>query len=134
MMLHHLTRLILLLAFSLPLADANAVAEGTELVVDFTFSRADRCSRSSPEIRVSGFPAETARFEIRLKDRNVPSWNHGGGTVANDGSGVIQPGALKSGYNGPCPPSGAHTYEFTVKALDAAGNEIAEGKKKVRFP
>ena len=60
--------------------------------------------------------------------------NHGGGTVAYDGSGVIPAGALKSGYNGPCPPSGSHRYEFTVKAVYAAGVIVGQGKQTQSFP
>ena len=51
-----------------------------------------------------------------------------------DGSGVIPAGALKNGYNGPCPPSGSHRYEFTVQAVDAAGVVVGSGKKALSFP
>jgi hypothetical protein len=64
----------------------------------------------------------------------VPTWNHGGGTVTYDGSDIIPAGALKNGYNGPCPPSGSHRYEFTVQAIDAAGVVVGIGKEAHPFP
>jgi phosphatidylethanolamine-binding protein (PEBP) family uncharacterized protein len=65
----------------------------------------------------------------------VPAWNHGGGKVAHDGSGVIPAGALKLGYNGPCPPPGQrHKFEFSVMAVDAAGTIIGFGKARQSFP
>jgi hypothetical protein len=41
---------------------------------------------------------------------------------------------LTAGYNGPCPPSGSHVYQFTVVALDGKGNALGKGKAKQRFP
>jgi phosphatidylethanolamine-binding protein (PEBP) family uncharacterized protein len=64
-------------------------------------------------------------------DLQVPDYPHGGGSVSYSGSGSIPYGAFS--YKGPCPPS-PHTYEFTVKALDASGNVLATGKAKRRFP
>jgi hypothetical protein len=54
--------------------------------------------------------------------------------VPADPSGIIPAGALKDGYNGPCPPDGSHTYEFTVKALDANEDTLAEGSAEQRYP
>jgi len=108
----------------------NAVALG----VDFSWENTKKCTSVSPAIRVSGVPDGTKSFKVRLVDLDKTSWNHGGGTVANDGSGVIPAGALKSGYNGPCPPSGSHRYKFIVKALDAQGVVIGEGSNVKSFP
>lgn len=104
------------------------------LKVSFKFDASSRCSEISPELEVGDVPPGTVAFKVKLKDRDVPTWNHGGGTVAHDGSGIIPKGALKGGYNGPCPPSGSHTYVFTVKALDANDAVLAEGEKSQRFP
>lgn len=109
-------------------------ASAEDLSVSFKFDASSKCSRKSPEIRVGNIPEGTVSFSVRLKDRNVPGWNHGGGTVPNDGSGIIRAGALTSGYNGPCPPSGSHTYRFTVKARDANDDTLAEGAAEQRFP
>ena len=108
--------------------------DAVELGVDFAWQPSDRCARRSPEIRVTNIPAATKTLQVKLKDRDVPNWNHGGGTVAYDGLGLIPAGALKSGYNGPCPPSGSHRYEFTVQAIDATGVIVGIGKQTHPFP
>ncbi|HSO20761.1 MAG TPA: hypothetical protein VLT88_14960 [Desulfosarcina sp.] len=115
-------------------ASAPVGPDAVELGVDFEWQTSDRCSSRSPEIRVTNIPPATQTLKIRLKDRDVPTWNHGGGSVAYKGSGVIPAGALKNGYNGPCPPRGTHRYEFTVQALDAAGTIVGSGKRMRPFP
>jgi phosphatidylethanolamine-binding protein (PEBP) family uncharacterized protein len=40
---------------------------------------------------------------------------------------------LKNGYNGPCPPSGRHSYQFTVHAIDKDGIIIGIGKAVRKF-
>ncbi len=115
-------------------ATTQVSSDAVDLTVDFAWQPSDRCSRRSPEIRVANIPAATKTLYVKLKDRDVPNWNHGGGTMAYDGSGLIPAGALKNGYNGPCPPSGSHRYEFTVQAIDAAGVVVGIGKETHPFP
>ena len=64
----------------------------------------------------------------------MPNWNHGGCAVVPDSSGIIAAGTTKSGYNGPCPPSGRHRYEFSVKAMAADGSIVGFGKAMRLFP
>jgi phosphatidylethanolamine-binding protein (PEBP) family uncharacterized protein len=68
-------------------------------------------------------------------DRNLEGFDHGSGYAANDGSGIIARGAVKGSYNGPDPPfpSVKHTYEITVKALDADGRVIGIGRQAKVF-
>ena len=101
--------------------------------VTFKFEKKHKCSATSPNITLSNIPEGTQTFKVALKDHDATGWNHGGGTVSNDGSGVIREGALTEGYNGPCPPS-SHLYEIIVKALDANNIEIVEAGKKRMFP
>jgi len=108
----------------------NAVTLG----VNFTFEKEHKCSSISPEITVTNIPAATKKLKVSLRDNDVPTWDHGGGTVAYDGSGVIPAGALKGGYNGPCPPGGSHNYVFTVQAMDAEGVIVGSGNKSQMFP
>ena len=115
-------------------ASAQISPDAVELSVDFAWQASDRCSSQSPAIRVQNIPAATKTLQVKLKDRDVPNWNHGGGTVAYDGSGLIPAGALKNGYNGPCPPSGSHSYQFMVKAIDAAGVIVGTGQQTRNFP
>jgi phosphatidylethanolamine-binding protein (PEBP) family uncharacterized protein len=112
----------------------NSQAEEVKLGVDFSWEGISRCSNHSPEIKVTNIPEETTSFKVRLDDLDAPSWNHGGGTADNDGSGIIPAGSLKRGYNGPCPPSGSHQYRFTVYAKNAKGKTIGKGKATKSFP
>ena len=115
-------------------ATTQVSPDAVDLTVDFAWQPSDRCSARSPQIRVVNIPAGTKTLSVKLKDRDVPTWNHGGGTVTYDGSDIIPAGALKSGYNGPCPPSGSHRYEFTVQATDATGVVVGIGKEAHPFP
>ena len=108
--------------------------DAASMAVSFSWEGVQPCTHESPEIRISDVPEETVELRVRLKDVDVPAWNHGGGRVAHDGSGVIPAGALKLGYNGPCPPSGRHKYEFSVMAVNAKGVIIGFGKSKQSFP
>ena len=119
------------LIIGLSIGSMPALAD--DLTVSFKFDGSSKCSRISPEIKVGNIPAGTVAFKVRLKDLDA-SWRHGGGTVPHDGSGIIPKGALKSGYNGPCPPEGSHRYVFTVKAVDANDDTLAEGAAEQRFP
>jgi hypothetical protein len=108
--------------------------DAAEMTVEFSWEGIAACTHDSPELRVSAVPNGTANLRVRLKDISLPEWNHGGGKVKHDGSGVIPAGALKLGYNGPCQPSGRHTYEFSVMAVDADGVIIGFGKARHSFP
>ena len=100
--------------------------------IDFKWGTENLCNRGySPQITVTGIPEGTVRFKVRLRDLNMMSYNHGGGEVENDGSGIIRAGDLKD-YRGPCPPLGnTHRYSFTVQALDATGKVLAKADKTV---
>ena len=127
--------LLLLLPLILAGCVSTPVAkDAANLGVSFSFSDAHKCSGLSPAINLSGVPAGTASFKVKLVDLDKTSYNHGGGTVANNGSGVIPEGALRAGYKGPCPPSGSHRYKFTVYALDDKGTAIGVGEHTVTFP
>lgn len=112
----------------------SAICDSAQLGVDFSWDGIRKCTGISPEIRVTNIPEGTISFQVTLKDLDVPDYNHGGGIVPNDGTGIIPKKALKADfdlknrYKGPCPPMGAHYYEFTVKAIDGNGNVLTEGK------
>ncbi len=73
---------------------------GVKLGVEYTWVPDNECSDVSPKIMVSGIPQGTEKLRVSLTDRDVPSYNHGGGTAEYKGSNVIEAGALKY-YSGP---------------------------------
>lgn len=90
---------------------------------------------SNPAFVVQGVPAGTQFIEFRLKDLDVPSFNHGGGTVAVSSDGTIPTGAFK--YQSPCPPGGKHRYEWTATAKDKkgfGGKKLAVAKAVRNYP
>ena len=112
---------------------APAVADEAQLQVDFSWAQTEKCTSKSPEIHLRNVPSGTVKFEVVLQDLDVPTYHHGGGTIAASPDGDIPAGALTD-YTGPCPPSGSHTYRFTVHALNGSGAEIGTGSKSARFP
>ena len=70
-----------------------------------------------------------------MTDLNVPSFHHGGGTVAYSGQTAVPCGALSSGFTGPSPPPGqVHTYQFSIKALGPNGAVLATTTTRRKFP
>ncbi len=111
----------------------KAAPVSVELTIEFSFSEEHRCSRRSPEIKVSGLPAGTNYFLVELKK----VWTgaiRGEWEVNYDGFGTIPAGSLKSGYFGPCPPKGSGLmYQFTVKAVGEDDVIIGIGKAAESF-
>ncbi len=111
-------------------ADVVAVMD-----VFFQWNPSGTSIHKSPEIRLSNIPESTHRFSVQLVDLDIKSFNHGGGTYPYNGSPIIPLGELDGDYQGPqAPPISPHRYEITVKALDAAGTVIGEGRKIRNFP
>jgi phosphatidylethanolamine-binding protein (PEBP) family uncharacterized protein len=119
------------MAFACTDESKNAAA----IVVDFEWQSIDFGASENPEIRLTGVPEGTERFFVGLVDLDVSTYDHGGGYVDNDGSGIITRGSIKGNYNGPAPwlPDMIHDYEITVKAYDSNGKVIGIGKKVNKF-
>ena len=81
--------------------------------------------------KLSNVPEGTKILQFRMKDKNAPGYNHGGGKVEYSGQNTIEPGAFK--YKSPCPPGGVHTYIWTVTAKNAKKekNRKSNSKKKI---
>ena len=93
------------------------------------------CPQASPAFSLRGVPKGTAKINLTMMDLDVPSFQHGGGDVAYSGQNSIPCGALsKATYSGPNPPSGSHTYRWTIKALNAGGGVLAQTTAQRRFP
>ncbi len=74
---------------------------------------------SNPRFIVKGLPKGTQYIQFRLKDKNAPRYNHGGGWVKMSRDGKVPANAFK--YKSPCPPSGKHTYVWTATAKTKKG-------------
>ena len=120
----------LLLACSI-IAGLTTVAHA-DMRVSFEWGPTKKCfDVNSPPFKLSGVPSGTASLDFQMTDRNAPTFHHGGGRVAYKGQASVPYGAFK--YKGPCPPSGVHTYAFTVKALDGRGKTLATAEASQDF-
>ena len=127
------------LAFSLAALAFSAGAGHAEMTVSFKWGGIPLCTTgkpntvANPEFVLKGVPEGTNRLSFKLKDLDVPGYNHGGGTVKVklSGAGKIPSGAFK--YKSPCPPSGKHTYEWTVIAKNG-GKTLATAKARRKYP
>ncbi len=95
----------------------------------------------SPELHIAGTPDAAVSLVVIMEDPDAPrgTWDH---WVAFDITpvesipedvGAVGTAGLntsgRTGYGGPCPPSGTHRYFFRVLALDGALG-LAEGATK----
>lgn len=128
-------------AFSLT---SPAFTEGANIPSKFTCDAGQ--SHPSPALAWKDAPAGAKSFALIMHDPDAPM--PGGFThwVLFD----IPPGTLqlsegfqagsvgvsgnsgfgRAGYGGPCPPSGAHHYHFTLSALDVASLGLQAGATK----
>ena len=105
----------------------------SKFVVDFTWEGTASCfDPKSPPFSLSGVPAEAKVLRFAMKDLDAPSFPHGGGSVPYSGQNRIERGAFA--YKGPCPPSGQHSYQWTVEAQDGAGKTLAIATVTKKFP
>ena len=86
----------------------------------------------NPVFTLSNVPKGTVQIHFKMKDRDVPTFDHGGGKVDYIGIDVIEQGAFK--YKSPCPPSGKHTYEWTGTAIDGNGDKLGKAKARKKYP
>lgn len=113
-------------------APASALAARARMALSFTWAHTAACSRIPPAFALSGVPPGTKYLDFELVDLNAPGFHHGGGTVVYTGENTIPEGAFA--YTGPCPPSGSHTYRWTIRALNASRREIGRAAATGMFP
>ncbi|MEQ9240963.1 hypothetical protein [Roseovarius indicus] len=108
------------LLLSLAVLGLSATAAAAEFTISFQWGNTPACNNGrakttgNPAFVVRGLPAGTETVEFRMKDQNVPQYNHGGGKVRMSGNGTVPAGIFK--YKGPCPPGQVHTYQWTATA------------------
>jgi phosphatidylethanolamine-binding protein (PEBP) family uncharacterized protein len=107
---------------------AVSTADASALSMNFRW-----CGTGSPVFSLSGVPEGTTTLQFHMVDLNVPSFNHGGGTVAYNGQSTVPCGALTN-YTPPSPPSGSHSYQITVRALGAGNAELGTATFTRKFP
>lgn len=108
----------LLVILLLPACAAQKTEQKQGMSITVTLRDVHRCSRISPEILVADMPAGTQSFDVRLVEYGEQERFFGGGSWANDGSGIIPEGGLTRHYRGPCPPAGqSRDYAFVVSAM-----------------
>jgi Raf kinase inhibitor-like YbhB/YbcL family protein len=117
---------------------SSAFQEGGNIPSKFTCDGAD----SSPSLQISEVPSGAKSVALIVDDPDAPSglfthwtvWNISAqnSTIAEGSTPKGTQGTNdfgKSGYGGPCPPSGTHRYYFRIFALDRE-LDLASGAKR----
>ena len=86
----------------------------------------------NPSFVLSNVPANTSFIEFTMTDLDVPTYDHGGGSVQYTGQNVIERGAFT--YRSPCPPNGSHRYEWTATAKNINGATTGEARASRIYP
>ena len=95
----------------------------------------------NPPIEVSNIPENTKTLAMIVEDPDAPGgvfdhwlvWNiyPNEAITENNNPGINGTNSFgKTGYGGPCPPTGAHRYYFKVYALDTELDLLAGSGKK----
>jgi Raf kinase inhibitor-like YbhB/YbcL family protein len=96
----------------------------------------------NPQLEVSNIPQETQVLALIVEDPDAPrgvfdhwiAWNIQPNEAIAERSNPCISGTNsfgKTGYGGPCPPSGTHRYFFRIYALGSPLNISAGSDKKV---
>ena len=108
--------------FAIGTADASAFGMGFRW-----------CGSGSPVFSLSGVPKGTTTLQFQMVDLDVPSYNHGGGTIPYKGQASIACGALTN-YSPPSPPSGSHSYRINVTAFGPGNSSLGTATSTRKFP
>lgn len=115
---------------------SSSFADGKAIPIAFTCDGADH----SPTLNVADIPANTQSLAIIMDDPDAPAgtWDHwvlfnidpGVQTINDRTKGTSGANSWgRTGYGGPCPPSGTHRYYFRLYALDTK-LDLPEGATK----
>ncbi|CUH51057.1 YbhB/YbcL family Raf kinase inhibitor-like protein [Shimia marina] len=86
----------------------------------------------NPEFSLTGVPSGTTTIQFKIKDLDVPNYNHGGSKKLKiNTDGQVAAGTFK--YKSPCPPNGAHTYQWTATARKG-GKILARATAARKYP
>lgn len=99
---------------------------------NFSWAGIPACTGTSPAFVLGSVPPGTKQLRFAMRDLDVPTFHHGGSTIAYRGDAVPR-GAIR--YVGPCPPRGErHRYRWTIEALDSAGKVLGRTAATASFP
>jgi len=89
---------------------------------------------ANPRFKLRDVPDGTTYVQFKLKDLDVPGYNHGGGWIEVSADGTVPANAFT--YQSPCPPSGSHDYEWTATARTkkGGGKKLAVAKSRRAYP
>ena len=113
----------------------------SEFSFEFDWSDLKKCTTGNPNtvknpiFSQKNVPNGTKFIYFKLTDKNVPSYNHGGGWVEYKGENEIVPGSFT--YKSPCPPNGKHNYEWTASTKAKKGlfaSTIVKAKASKYYP
>ena len=131
----YISKVILILFILVFAACEKRSKDVADMGVSFDWISPEAPLDKNPEIHLTNVPEASHRFLVELVDLDLKQYNHGGGYYPYNGSLVIPAGGLDGYYQGPSPPPGVvHQYQFTVKALDADGAVIGEGRHTRQYP
>lgn len=118
---------------------STAFAEGEMIPRKYTCDGDD----ISPPLQISDVPENTKSLALIMDDPDAPVgvWDHWivfniPASISQINEGEEPQGVLgknswgRTGYGGPCPPSGTHRYFFKIYALDTMLNLDAGASKK----
>jgi Raf kinase inhibitor-like YbhB/YbcL family protein len=121
---------------------SSAFAQGGNIPSKFTCDGAD----TNPPLRLEGAPAEAKSLALIVDDPDAPIglfthwlvWNIDPKTTVIEENSAPSNAIQgkndfgRTGYGGPCPPSGTHRYFFKIFALDRQ-LDLPAGSKRAQF-
>ena len=127
----------LLIKIFISLFFLTSTVNATDFKLAFEWGDLKRCTSGNPNrvtnpiFTLTNVPEGTKTLTFRMRDKQS-TYNHGGGKVEYTGQTTIEPGAFK--YDSPCPPSGKHTYVWTVTAKNEKKKKIGKAKAQRKYP
>lgn len=115
-----------------------ALPAAAEFRIGFKWGNIPLCTTGNPNVvespafTVRDLPAGTTSIQFRLKDVDVPGYNHGSSKrIPINRDGTVPKGAFT--YKSPCPPNGAHTYEWQATARNG-GKVTGKATARRKYP
>jgi phosphatidylethanolamine-binding protein (PEBP) family uncharacterized protein len=123
----------LLLLLSISAATMALQTSANAFSASFSWAGIPSCQAQSPAFTLHDVPPGTKQLRFIMHDEQVPSFRHGGSTVAYSGSDAVPKGMIH--YTGPCPPKGErHRYRWDIQAMNGAGKVLGRTTASAPFP